>query len=75
MLGFCEDRQAIVLPIVRASVLGLTGSVVFRQAAGNLIPIWFSQWRTETTLGEVAKRHIKIHLFSGQTAVLQASVL
>jgi integral membrane sensor domain MASE1 len=60
MLGFCEVRQAIVLDIVSASVLGCTGSVVLWQAAANLIPLWFSQWRTEAALEEVAERRIKL---------------
>jgi hypothetical protein len=44
MLGFCEVRYLIV-PVHRA--------------AGNLTPLWFSQWRTKTALGEVVERHIK----------------
>jgi len=44
-------RQAIVLDIRCASVQGHTGSVVRRQAAHNLTPKCFSQWRREAALG------------------------
>jgi len=43
----------------RATVQGHSGSVVCRQAAEHLI-LWFSQWRKEAALGEVAERRIKL---------------
>jgi len=36
-------------------VQGHSGSVVSRQAAENFT-LWFSKWRTEAALGEVAHR-------------------
>jgi hypothetical protein len=33
---------------------------VLRQVAEDLTPLWFSQWRTEAALEEVAERHIKL---------------
>lgn len=39
---------------------GHSGSVVCWQAAEHLTLLWFSQWRTEAALGEVAERHIKL---------------
>lgn len=48
----CEVRQVIVLDTTRVRVL--------RQAAGKLTALWFSQWRTEATLGEVANRHDRL---------------
>lgn len=39
---------------------GHTGSVVCRQAEGDLTSMCFSQWRSETALEEVAERHIKL---------------
>ena len=39
---------------------GHSGSVVCRQAAEHLTLLWFSQWRTEAALGEVAERHTKL---------------
>jgi hypothetical protein len=41
-------------------VLGRTGSVVLRQAAANLTPLWFSQWQTEAALREISERRIKL---------------
>jgi hypothetical protein len=41
-------------------VLGCTGSAVLRQVAEDLTPLWFSQWRTEAAVEEVADRHIKL---------------
>jgi hypothetical protein len=55
----CEVRQVIVLDIMRAKLLGHTGSLVFRQAARNLTTVRFSQWRKVAALGEVAEKHTK----------------
>jgi len=40
-------------------VQGHSGSAVCRQAAEHLT-LWLCEWRTESALGEVAERHIKL---------------
>ena len=69
MLGFCEVRQAIVLDIV----LGRTGHEMLWLATANLTPLWFSQWRKEAALREVADRSTKL-IVKTNTALWKRSV-
>ena len=50
---------------------GHSGSAVCRQAAEHLT-LWLCQWRTESALGEVAERHIKltVKLLSAYTVLV-----
>ena len=50
---------------------GHSGSAVCRQAAEHLT-LWLSEWRTESALGEVAERHIKltVKLLSAYTVLV-----
>ena len=41
------------------SVRGVSGIVPYQRASGNLTAQWFSQWRAEVALGEIAERRIK----------------
>jgi hypothetical protein len=43
-----------------ASVRGYIASAVRRQVAGNLTPLWFSQWQTTVAFEDVTETHIKL---------------
>jgi len=56
---FLRLRRQVLYMGHCASVCGPSSTALRERASGNYTPQWFSQWRTEAALGEIAKRRIK----------------